>query len=157
MTARDHDLAVEETKTAIERNPHSPQAHYGLGFALVLAGEPKEAIAPLLKAVELSPRDPNLASYGTVLATAYLLLRQPAKAAKWARIATRQPSSHFIAYMHLVISLAELDDLDGAQKARKKLLALKPDFGHDYIQRCWPFKRRIDGALLTKILQKMDL
>src|SRR5262245_14647 len=135
MTAREHDLAIEQTRDAIERNPNSPQAHYGLGFALVVAGEAESAIAPLLKAVELSPRDPNLASYGTVLATAYLLLDQPAKAAEWARIATRQPSSHFIAYMHLVIALAQLDDIESAQRAKEKLLVLKPDFDASYVDR----------------------
>jgi len=73
MMARDYDLAIAETQTAIERNPYSPQAYFGLGFALVVAGRSKEALLPLLKAVELSPRDPNLASYGTVLATAHLI------------------------------------------------------------------------------------
>ena len=26
-----------------------------------------------------------------------------------------------------------------------------------YIQRCWPFKRRTDGVLLTKTLQRVGL
>lgn len=157
MLAREHELAIEKTREAIDRNPFSPQAHYGLGFALVVAGRARQAIRPLLKAVELSPRDPNLASYGTVLATAYLLLNEPAKAVHWARIATRQPLSHFIAHMHLVIALAENDDVRGAQKARKKLLTLKPDFTHEYIQRCWPFKRRRDEMRLTESLRRLKL
>ncbi|MGY3620700.1 adenylate/guanylate cyclase domain-containing protein [Bradyrhizobium sp. USDA 10063] len=157
MMGREHELAVEKTHEAIELNPHSPQAHYGLGFALVVAGQPREAIGPLLKAVELSPRDPNLASYGTVLATAYLLLDNPAKSVEWAQIATRQVSSHFIAHMLLVIALAKNGDMQGAQRARKSLLALKPDFRRDYIRRCWPFKRRSDEILLTEELRKLNV
>ncbi len=157
MMAREHELALEETREAIELNPYSPQAHYGLGFALVVAGQARQAIGPLLKAVELSPRDPNLASYGTVLATAYLLLNEPAKAVEWARIATRLPSSHFIAHMHLVIALAENGDMQGAQSARKRLLALKPDFSCDYITRCWPFKLLSNETQLIKTLRKLDL
>jgi len=84
-------LAIAKTRTAIERNPYAPHAHFGLGFALVMAGRAEKALPPLLKAVELSPRDPNLASYGTVLATAHLMLGQPAQAAEWARTATRHP------------------------------------------------------------------
>src|SRR5262245_29333284 len=38
MMAREFDLAIAETRTAIERNPYAPQAHFGLGFALVVAG-----------------------------------------------------------------------------------------------------------------------
>ena len=157
MMGRDFDLAIAETRTAIERNPYSAQAHYGLGFALVVAGEAKQAIEPLMKAVDLSPRDPNLASYGTVLATAYLLSKAPEKALEWARFATRQPSSHFIAYMHLAIALAELGEAEAARKARDKLLQLKPNFDREYVKRCWPFKRESDEARLLKGLQKVGL
>jgi adenylate cyclase len=157
MMAREHELAIEKTHEAIELNPYSPQAHYGLGFALVVAGQAKQAIGPLLKAVELSPRDPNLASYGTVLATAHLLLNEPAKSVEWAQIATRQLSSHFIAHMLLVIALTKNGDMQGAERARKNLLELKPDFRRDYIRRCWPFKRHSDELLLTEELRKLNL
>jgi TolB-like protein len=157
MTAREFDLAIAETHTAIERNPYAPQAHFGLGFALVIAGRAEEALPPLLKAVALSPRDPNLASYGSVLATAHLMLGQPAQAAEWARTATRQPSSHFIAFMHLAAALSEIgDDLD-ALKAKQQLLALKPDFTSAYVTRCWPFKRQADANKLVKSLSKLQL
>jgi tetratricopeptide (TPR) repeat protein len=154
MMSREFDRAIEETRAAIELNPYLPQAHYGLGFALVVAGRAEEALPPLLKVVDLSLRNPTLASYGTVLATAPLLLRQPAR---WARTATRQPSLHFIAHIHLAVALAELDDMKGAHNARKTLSALKPDFSSDYVERCWPFKRRVDQVWLTKRLQKLGL
>jgi TolB-like protein/class 3 adenylate cyclase/tetratricopeptide (TPR) repeat protein len=157
MMAREHELAIEKTREAIELNPHSPQAHYGLGFALVVAGQARQAIGPLLKAVELSPRDPNLASYGAVLATAYLLLNESAKSVEWAQIATRQPSSHFIAHMLLVIAHAKNGDMESAQRACKRLLALKPDFRRDYISRCWPFKLHSDEIQLTEELRKLTL
>jgi len=157
MMARDYDLAIAETQTAIERNPYSPQAYFGLGFALVVAGRSKEALLPLLKAVELSPRDPNLASYGTVLATAHLMLGESAEAVEWARTATRQPSSHFIAFMHLAAALNDLGDRRGAIKARDRLLALKPDFTSSYVARCWPFKRQVDAHRLVKCLRKLRL
>ena len=157
MMARDYDLAIAETRAAIERNPYSAQAYFGLGFALVVAGEAEQAIEPLSRAVDLSPRDPNLASYGTVLSTAYILLKQPAKAAEWARVATRQPSSHFIAHMHLVAALALLDDTIGARKARQTLLQLKPDFSAEYVKKVWPFRRSTDEARIVEGLRKAGL
>ena len=157
MMARDYDLAIAETQMAIERNPYSPQAHFGLGFALVVAGRSEDALAPLLKAVKLSPRDPNLASYGTVLATAHLMLGQPAQAAEWARTATLQSSSHFIAVMHLAVALNDLGDKVRAQKAKERLLVLKPDFTSSYVTRCWPFRRQADANRLVKSLRKLRL
>lgn len=155
MMARDFDLAISECRVAIERNPYSAQAYFGLGFALVVAGDPEKAIEPLLRAVELSPRDPNLASYGTVLSTANMLLNRPTQAAEWAQMATRQPSSHFNAYMHLVAALAQLGDTAGAQKARRILLQLKPDFSAEYVKRAWPFRSSADVERLVEGLRKV--
>jgi hypothetical protein len=109
------------------------------------------------KAVDLSPRDPNLASYGAVLATAHLLLGEPNQAAEWARTATRQPSSHFIAFMHLAVALSDLGDDVGARKAKEHLLALNPDFTSTYVTRCWPFKRHADARRLVRSLKKLRL
>jgi TolB-like protein len=157
MMAGDYELAIAETRAAIERNPFSAQAYFGLGFALVVAGEAEQAIEPLSRAVDLSPRDPNLASYGTVLSTAYILLQQPAKAAEWARVATRQPSSHFIAHMHLVAALALLEDATGTRRAKQALLQLKPDFSAEYVTKVWPFRRSADAAQIIEGLQKAGL
>src|SRR5580765_5914204 len=105
MTGRDFDGAIAETRTAVELNPYAAQAHFGLGFALTVSGQPKDAIEPLLKAIELSPRDPNLTSFAIVLAIAHILLDRSPEAAEWARFATRQPSVHLNAYMFLAIAL----------------------------------------------------
>ena len=157
MMAREFDLAIAETRAAIDLNPYSAQAYFGLGFALVVAGDSERALEPLLRAVELSPRDPNLASYGTMLATAHILLNKHHEAVEWARLATRQPSSHFIAHMHLVAALALAGDVDGALRARDLLLQLKPDFSAAYVTKVWPFRRSADAACLIEGLKKAGL
>jgi Flp pilus assembly protein TadD len=111
----------------------------------------------LSRAVDLSPRDPNLASYGTVLAAAYILLRQPDKAEEWARVATRQPSSHFIAHMHLAAALALRGNAAEARKAKETLLQLKPDFTGDYVTKVWPFRRSTDAEKIVEALRKAGL
>jgi adenylate cyclase len=150
MTGRDFDGAIAETRTAVELNPYAAQAHFGLGFALTVGGQPRDAIEPLLKAIELSPRDPNLTSFAIVLAIAHILLDRASEAAEWARFATRQPSVHLNAYMLLAIALAKVGDAEGARIAREQLLSIKPDFGPDFLTRCWPFKHRRDQARLLE-------
>jgi TolB-like protein/Tfp pilus assembly protein PilF len=154
MMARDFDRAIAETRTAIELNPYGAQAYFGLGFALVVAGHPEQALEPLRKAIELSPRDPNLSSFATVLATAYVLLDRSADAVEWARFATRQPLSHVNAYMLLTIALVETGDAEGTRMASERVLQLKPDFRCDFVARCWPFKNRRDEARLVQALAK---
>jgi TolB-like protein/DNA-binding winged helix-turn-helix (wHTH) protein/Flp pilus assembly protein TadD len=155
MMARDFDGAIAQTKAAIELNPYSAQAHYGLGFALVVGGDAAAALGPLQKAVDLSPRHPNLASFGTVLSTAHILLGNPLEAAHWARVAIRQPASHFNAYMHLAVALSMMGDSAGARRVRDQLIQLKPDFSPELVSRCWPFRRAADGAMLTEELCKL--
>ncbi len=157
MMARDFDRAIAETRTAIELNPYAAQAYFGLGFAYAVSGQPQEALQPLQKAIDLSPRDPNLASFATVLATAHVLLDRPADALEYARFAVRQPLSHVNAYMLLAIAATEVGDAEATRMARERLLALKPDFRPDFVARCWPFKNRRDEARLVQALVKARL
>jgi TolB-like protein len=154
MMARDFDRAIAETRIAIELNPNAAQAYFGLGFALVVAGHPEQALEPLQKAIDLSPRDPNLSSFATVLATAHTLLGRSSEAADWARFAARQPLSHVNAYMVLAIALAEIGDGEGTRTAREQVLQLKPGFGSDFVARCWPFKNQQDETRLVEGLRK---
>lgn len=157
MIAREHESAISETRIAVERNANSAQAHFGLGLALTMAGEARRAMEPLTKAIALSPRDPNLSSYASVLSTSHILQRDYKKAAGWARVAMRQPSPHFIAQMHLVAALGLLGDRKGAEKACAKLLLLKPDFSLDYVVRNWPFKHASDTARFLRGLRSAGI
>src|SRR5262249_61655784 len=93
----------------------------------------------------------------TVLATAPILLGHTAQAVEWARLATRQPSSHFIAFMHLAAALALARDARGAAKARADLLRLKPGFNAGYVRKVWPFSRTADEAKIVEALRKAGL
>jgi Flp pilus assembly protein TadD len=157
MMAGDFDSAIAETRTAIGLNPYSAQAHYDLGFALVAAGDASAALGPLLKAVDLSPRHPNLASFGTVLSTAHILLGKPTEAARWARVALRQPASHFNAYMHLVVALSMIGDGVGARRASDQLIRVKPDFRPQLVSQCWPFRDAAHAAVFVEELRKLGL
>lgn len=47
--------AVALWESNLRHRPNNPRAHYNLGYALVEAGRPQEAIAPLKRALELAP------------------------------------------------------------------------------------------------------
>lgn len=151
--AGEHDSAISETSLAVDRNPHSAQAHFGLGLALTMAGDVRRAIEPLMRAVSLGRRDPNLSSYASLLSTCHILQHDYRTAIRWARVAVQQPSSHFIAQMHLVAALGLSSDRNGVEKARTKLMTLKPDFSLDYVIRRWPFKRGSDTACFLRGLR----
>jgi TolB-like protein len=156
MMARDFDGAIAHTRAAIDLNPYSAQAHYDLGFALVAAGDASAALGPLLRAVDLSPRHPNLVSFGTVLSTAHILLGKSAEAAHWARVALRQPVSHFNANMHLVVALSMIGDGVGARRAGDQLIRSKPDFRPELVGQCWPFRDAAHAAVFIEELRKVE-
>lgn len=157
MIAGDHEAAISEARMAVDRNPNSAQAHFGLGLSLTMAGDARRAADPLSRAVTLSPHDPNLSSYASLLSTCHLLQHDYRKAIRWARVALRQPSSHFIAQMQLVAALGLTGDKGGAERACAKLLTLKPDFSLDYVVRRWPFKRKSDIQCMLRGLRNAGI
>ena len=127
----------------------------GLGFALVVAGEAEQAIE--FRAVELSPRDPNLASYTGLCSRRRIFCYSSPQRRRNGHGWRRQPSSHFIAHMHLVAALALLEDATGTRRAKQALLQLKPDFSAEYVTKVWPFRRSADAAQIIEGLRKAGL
>jgi hypothetical protein len=52
--------------------------------------------------------------------------------------------------MLLAISLAKFGDAEGTRIAREQLLSMKPNFGLDFLTRCWPFKHQRDQMRLLE-------
>jgi hypothetical protein len=71
------------------------QAHFGLGWALPVRQRPEKALSEIDKAYPLSPRDPLLFGIAASRAIALMILERYGEAVQWARIALRQPNSHF--------------------------------------------------------------
>ena len=55
LARSEFDAALESYRAAIERAPSDDYAHYRLGWALYLAGEPDESVFETLTAMRLSP------------------------------------------------------------------------------------------------------
>ncbi|MCP4328644.1 MAG: hypothetical protein GY791_09445 [Alphaproteobacteria bacterium] len=130
-----HQRALDEMELALECNPNSARAHFGLGTALVYGGRPADGIAAIEKAIRLNPRDPNVWSYLVMLGRAHFNMGQYEEAVVWARKAMQQPNSHYWPLAHAAAALGHLGRDDEAAEAVGALLRMKPDFTVDLVRR----------------------
>jgi len=121
------DMAIVEYRAAIELNPNSSTALFGLALALAWSGRAEEALEYLDKSIRLSPRG-MLQSYQLMFKSLmHFLLDQPADAEKFARgaIGTR-PSAPFD-YVALAMTLAQQGRVDQARSATAEALRIRPE------------------------------
>jgi adenylate cyclase len=122
------DASTAALQTAIDLNPNHGQAHYSLGFSLTLAGEPGRALPLLYRAQRLSPNDPIMWAFWSVIALARQLLGEDAEAEFAARQAVENPNIEFWAWLQLASVLGHRGKRDEAAEALAEGLRLKPDF-----------------------------
>jgi adenylate cyclase len=122
-----HDLALAETKRAVELNPSDAVILHALGNKLDLAGEP-DGVLRMEQAQDLNRQDPQRHMHLTFLARAYVNARQYEKAAECARKAVHwrpdYPHAHYI----LAIALGHLDRVAEARDALDECERLHPGF-----------------------------
>ena len=122
------DLATSQIEEAIALNPNWAMAHYALGWALMEAGRPLEAIPRLDSAIHLSPHDPFLSGFQHMRARALFALRRYQECIEWERRATRSPNAHLWAFVTLAAAFFKLDRDDEARVVVADLLQRAPHF-----------------------------
>lgn len=127
----EYDLAIAELRTAVDLNPSSALAHYGLAMLFALTGQLDEAIAESETAIRLSPRDPLIWAIYNYRAWARLFSGDYESAVEEARRAIRAPAAPWGPHATLASALALLDRREEAKIAFDKLLEIKPDFRPD--------------------------
>ncbi len=152
-----HDLAIAECDKAIELNPNLAQAQFGRGLALVLSGQPDDAVTNLENAARLSPRDPNYYAFLVILAWASLLQGKFDDALEWARRAVAQPNSGVWGNATLAIVLAHLERCEEAREALDRLIEEKPDFALSFIEETLSFRRDSDRFIFEDGLRRSGL
>jgi adenylate cyclase len=157
LLMREHDEAIAEFETAVGLSPSFAQAHFGLGWALAHSHRPEEAIVEIDKAYRLSPRDPLLFGIAASRAIALMMLERYAEAVQWARIALRQPNSHFRIHAVLAAALGHAGRSDEAKHVVDELLRLRPDYSRALAERVMPYKRREDLEHFIEGLRKAGL
>jgi adenylate cyclase len=122
-----HDLALAETKRAVELNPSDAVNLHALGNKIDLAGDPS-GISKMERAQDLNRQDPRRHMYLTFLARAYLNARQYEKAVETAQMAVQWRPSYPHAHYILAISLGHLDRVAEARVALDECERLHPGF-----------------------------
>jgi TolB-like protein/Tfp pilus assembly protein PilF len=121
-------LALAEFDLAIELNPNEPTQHGHRSAALTCLGRPEEALVAVGRAMELSPRDPQLSWWLMFQGAAYLHLGRDADAVNvLQRSVAMNPSSAF-GRLFLASALGSTGDLPAARREVAALTRLAPGF-----------------------------
>lgn len=117
--------AVRAYRQALEINPESAQAHYGLGLALAQLQKYPEAVDSFRAAVRF---EPEWATAYKDLGVAYLKVKNWPQAAQAFRSSLQYQPEDPEAHYNLGVALGKLGRHQEALKAFKEALRLKPNY-----------------------------
>ena len=126
------DEARMEAELAWRLNPQDVFALAPCGYVLANAGQPREGIRLLERALRINPRDPRAFFLYGNLANAHLAAREYVKGLEWARRATGSAPDYGEAYLHTAGLYVGLGDIDKAKSALERARALAPE-GVEYL------------------------
>jgi DNA-binding SARP family transcriptional activator/TolB-like protein len=113
---------------AISLNPNLAIAWCFSGFERSYAGEHREALVRMEKAIELSPADPHLFFFQSAIIMPHLLLGQYAAAAAAGRLAIELNPWFSSSFKGYLAALGHLGETGEAANVLARLLNLEPDF-----------------------------
>ena len=122
----DAALATYDSAIALDRN-HAA-AYVGRARNLVAIGRAADALAPVEKAIRLSPRDPDLYVWYFVLCHANTHLARDAQAIDWCLKSIATGKTFWFAYVDLASAYAWRGQNAEAAAAVAELLKLRPGF-----------------------------
>jgi adenylate cyclase len=122
----DAALATFDRAIALDRNLAA--AHVGRARNLILIGRAAEAVAPVEKAIRLSPRDPDLYVWYFVLCHAYTHLARDASAIDSCLKSIATGKTFWFAYVDLASAYAWRGQSAAAATAIAELRKLRPGF-----------------------------
>jgi adenylate cyclase len=157
---KDLNQALAAFERAIAIDPNLAVAHNYVGQIKVFLGRANEAAEPTLKAIQLSPRDPQLALWYYQLALTYLHQQRDEEAVEWARRGVQVNPNVRYTYRILAAALALSGRVDEAKAAATEMLRRYPkETISAFLKRePWPDatyragqKREIEGMRLAGI------
>ena len=105
---RNHSVAIDSLKKAIELNPSYSEAHHVLSRSYSHFGNPKDGLYHGHEAIRLSPNDPALGGFFAAISLAHLYLHEHENAAIWARKGLDAPGTGAMTYPFLISALGHL-------------------------------------------------
>ena len=118
---------IEILEQAVDKNPSNAQAWVALGAARLSARQIEQGVADLEHGIDISPRDPRLAVWTTLLASGLSLLGRTDEALAQTDIACRQdPRAYMPRIMRALVFVIMGRDAD-ARAALEEARKLKPN------------------------------
>jgi adenylate cyclase len=121
------DSAISEFEAAIESDRNLAPAYEALGHAKLLIGRSNEALAPIEKALRLSPHDPALNLWLFHMCHAFTHLARYSEAIPWC-LKSVAAGPLWLAYVDLAAGYAWTGQMKEAKNAVFELLKLKPNY-----------------------------
>ena len=134
----DFEPAIAAGRAAIDKGPNFAIAHFYLGHALALADQHEEGLEEIRTAIRLSPRDPYLWGFETIMAMQLSSLELYDEAHEFARRAVTHPTAQGYAFATHASVLGYLGRIEEGRRAVAELIALQPDFSPDFVRRAYP-------------------
>jgi len=122
----DLDTARKRCEQAVEANPSHALGWLYRGTVNAFNGEGDAALSATLRAMELSPLDPQRYYFESLAATAALSARQYVNAERLARSSLQQNRMHPSTWRALTVALVSQGRIDEARAALGKLRELEP-------------------------------
>jgi len=126
--AREYDLAQLIVHRALQMSPYSAQLLRTAGVVLMLCGEPAEAIDYCLRAMRLSPLDPEMAAMQMEYGMALVIAGKDEEGLLRLNQAVVEMPMLTPAYRFVILASWRLGRTDALQEAAAKLLAVDPHF-----------------------------
>jgi adenylate cyclase len=137
---KDLNQSLAAFERAVALDPNLAVAHNYVGQIKVFLGRANEAAEHTLKAIQLSPRDPQLAAWCYQLALTYIHQQRDDEAVKWARRAVEINPNLRYPYRVLAAALALSGRVDDAQLVANEMLRRYPKetIGEFLTREPWP-------------------
>ena len=152
-----HEKALETAERAISLDPNDPSSHLAMGYALIFAGRPSEAIDFLAFAMRLDPQYPPF--YLFVHGMAYFGMGRFEEAAKQFERALARNPENYLPMIPLASTYGHLDRLERAALTIQNLKQTLPMVTLSFLKGCplWKYKHPSDKERLLQGMQKAGL
>ena len=153
----EHDLAIQELKTAVELNPSSPLAHMNLGLCHTYSGRPQDGLAQIEAAHHVSPRDPMLPYFRCTEGTTRWSLGEYDRAVECAKYAIQNIKKWLPSRYIMTASYDKLGRQDDAKKALGLIFEVAPYFSITKLRQRAVFRNPADFENLANSLRRVGL
>ncbi|MBW1863081.1 MAG: tetratricopeptide repeat protein, partial [Deltaproteobacteria bacterium] len=155
LLERQHEKAIAETERAVTLSPNAAASYANLGRALIYAGQPKEAIPLLKKAIRLDPL-PNYFFYYT-LGFAYIMTGRYDEAVEICKKGIKDEPNSLYAHVVLATAYSLSGQEEEARAEAEEVLRIQPEFSLKYYGKRLPFKNPADREFKVEALRKAGL